>query len=313
LRVDPRVRQYVLGDLAKTGEELADGVFADWDVVPRTPQMNGILSFNSTLVGNSLWCSMSLDLNAAVEVRAALCTPEGLPITFDWTSRRNKQLQGTLPLALSLAKRMSPELEVESTTGKVTNRSPMSPLTIRYVQAGDSFVELTPAIVVPSGQSALLPLPDAKDRNVRIPPEAVEYVVDIAKMFAEFVEAPRQNLETVEIVNEFDLLDPRRGEHPADLTTATLDHVEVSVSYQREGDPGPQQSPPRCLSPRGSSDDHIRIPFLLRGDGKRTVTVKGTAYYGPGGDSGAASFVTSTSSLRVILNQSLLPTSNRPR
>jgi hypothetical protein len=102
-------------------------------------------------------------------------------------------------------------------------------------------------------------------------------------------------------------VDSRWGKEPADLPIATMDHVEVTISYGRDDDTERQEFGPVRMSYINSGRDRLRIPFLQRGTGRRTVVVKGTAYYGPGGQSGEASFETSTTSSRVVLTQELLP------
>lgn len=307
LRTDSRLRQFVRTELAKTQEEAAEGVFGDWDIVARTPQTPGVRSFSATVIENTLWCTLSLDVNQAIQARAWLTSPEGMPLIFDWNSRRDPKVRGTLSLSLSLARRMGADKEVRVVNGKLHNDCEMTDVVVRYVQAGDEYISLQPALKVRAKQSADIPLPNAKKVTARVPAEAVDYDLDIEKVFGEFAEAPREKIETVEVVNQFDLVDPRWGREPGDLPTATMDHVEVTISYGRDDDPERQEIGPVRLGTQGSTAARLENMFVQRGTGRRTVTVKGTAYYGPGGQTGEARFETSSTSLRVVLTQNLLP------
>jgi hypothetical protein len=306
LRTDPNLRRIVSAELAKTHEEAAEGLFTDWDLVARTPQTPGVQSFTATVIENTLWCVLAINVNQAIQTRAWLTSPEGMPLVFDWKSRRDPNVHGTLSLSLSLARRVGADKEVRVVNGKAQNNCGRAAVIIRYVQAGDEFIPLHPALKVLAMQSADLPLPADKKAIARIPAEAVDYELDVEKVFDEFAEAPLEKIETVEVENQFDPMDPRRGNEPGDPASVALDHVEITISYGRDDDQDRQEFGSVRLSPKGSSGARLEIPFVQRGIGRRTVVVKGTAYYGPGGQSGDVSFQTSSDSLRVVLTQNLL-------
>lgn len=271
LTVDPLLEARAARKLEERGEDYG-GVFSNWELSPRPIEAQGVLDSEIDMFSSKRGARirLTLDPDLSTLVLADLSDRAGLPLKLDWRYAEDQDQEGTLDVAVSLLRRVDPEIELDR-EGRVANTGDTE-LTVGYVQlADDRFEPFSDGVTVPPGETVELPVSDAVDlREARVPAEAVEYTgTDPYRFGQEFQVVNGEGVvETISVANRLGH-DPRRG--------GGLKYVEIDLEY-RNGGEGTSVGPYR-LAPVGADGDQVQVSFVKTGPGTREVEVSGTAYY----------------------------------
>lgn len=268
MSADPWVTHLLDQEFKKQNRALK-GVFSDWDLEVVSPDIQGIRNIViDQTTGQSLNVSIELD-TARAAVALQRLTREGIPITLQWTSRKDSQIGGKIgPLFLSLGRQSHSAIVIEE--GIMRNVSDSLTQSAVYAFNAKTEYRLLEEETLSPGESATT----GPHGDWEVPAEATYTFVDPTSLHEHFAQVSTDSIvQMISLVNNL-ASDPDRG--------GTLLYVELVVEYDSGN--GTQKSDVIKLAPRGAVGSEHKLSFL-RGPNTPIVSIEGVARYELGSQS----------------------------